>query len=225
MNFKQASLLTGLALTGLVGSSGFSPAQAVQLYTYTFSGGTLSDGGTLAGSFTFDLSAPTLFTSYTTWNITTSNVNPFPSFTYTNSNSEAIADITGLGSTNANETVSFNVTGLPGSDQRTLTLAFGTRPTPPTNTPATFTALSTSDGTIMRSFGNQWNRPSQEFLATGGQSFNRGLTSTITATATPVPFESNALPVVGASVLFGAGVWAKSKLKSQSKFAQKLLTK
>lgn len=223
MNFKQASLLTGLALTGIVGSSAFSPAQAVNLYTYTFSGGELSDGGTLSGSFTYDLANPNLLSSYTTWNIEVSNVNPFPAFTYTNLNSQAVADMTGLGSAKADETVSFNVTGLPNDDQRTLTLSFGTRPEPPINNP-TYTALSSSPNTVMRSFGNQWSRPSQEFFATGGQSLNRGLTSTITATATPVPFESNALPVIASSVLFGVGVWAK-KSQSKSKFAQKLSTK
>jgi hypothetical protein len=30
--------------------------------------------------------------------------------------------------------------------------------------------------------------------------------------ATPVPFESDALPVVGSLVLFGVGVWVKRRM-------------
>jgi len=36
--------------------------------------------------------------------------------------------------------------------------------------------------------------------------------SNFNATATPVPFESDALPVVGSLVLFGVGVWVKRRM-------------
>ncbi|MGY6530129.1 MAG: hypothetical protein ACXITR_09385 [Cyanobacterium sp.] len=40
-----------------------------------------------------------------------------------------------------------------------------------------------------------------------------GLGTNFTGTATAVPFEAESLPVLGASVLFGLGLWGKNKLK------------
>jgi hypothetical protein len=36
-------------------------------------------------------------------------------------------------------------------------------------------------------------------------------TQPATFTATPVPWETDALPVIGSTVLFGLGLWAKNK--------------
>lgn len=40
---------------------------------------------------------------------------------------------------------------------------------------------------------------------------NTAYLKSITVDATPVPWETDALPVVGSTILFGLGVWAKSK--------------
>jgi hypothetical protein len=63
-------------------------------------------------------------------------------------------------------------------------------------------------------------------------SLNAGQTSTLTATvnglsqlktitvdynATPVPWETDATPVIGSTVLFGTGIWAKRKFAARTK--------
>jgi hypothetical protein len=40
---------------------------------------------------------------------------------------------------------------------------------------------------------------------------DEGIVSSTLSPATPVPWETDALPVVGSTILFGLGVWAKHK--------------
>lgn len=51
------------------------------------------------------------------------------------------------------------------------------------------------------------------FSNNGGASFNNSTAlSSFQVNATPVPWETDALPVIGSTVLFGLGLWGKNKL-------------
>jgi hypothetical protein len=49
-------------------------------------------------------------------------------------------------------------------------------------------------------------------ITSNGNSINTGLGEVAFREATPVPWETDALPVVGATLLFVGGVWVKRKL-------------
>ena len=53
MNLQKIALLTGLTVASVLGSGALSPAHAI-VTTYVISNGSLSDGGTLSGSFNYD---------------------------------------------------------------------------------------------------------------------------------------------------------------------------
>ncbi len=57
---------------------------------------------------------------------------------------------------------------------------------------------------------NQYFPNGSSELIGSGSHFS-DLTQCATFTATAVPWETDALPVIGSTVLFGLGVWAKSK--------------
>lgn len=57
------------------------------------------------------------------------------------------------------------------------------------------------------------------FSSNGGTTFGASnITNSFEINATAVPFETDALPVIGSTVLFGLGLWAKTKL-AQKKIA------
>jgi hypothetical protein len=58
--------------------------------------------------------------------------------------------------------------------------------------------------------GNDGYRPVGNTVTNFGIGDNDIVSSTLTP-ATPVPWETDALPVVGSTILFGLGVWAKRK--------------
>jgi hypothetical protein len=174
---------------------------AVVLYhppiRYTIgSGATFNDTSVLSGSFEYESATNT----YQNVNIT----------------------ITGgtLGLANQAYTYIGNSTLSPSSTGTLLNLEL-TNPSAPltlrgidlsfTSTLPTDPGSSTTLAKGMSSKG-QYTGGSFEYASNPGGNFSRGLTGDATVTATAVPWETDALPLVGATIAFGAGVFVKRKI-------------
>jgi hypothetical protein len=198
MNFQKIAVLTGLSVAGVLASGAFSSAHAISL-NYTLSGGSgiFSDGGSLSGSFTYD-SDLTGNAAYSNVNLSVSGGTQFGSSNLTYST------LTPTGSSST--VLRVTRTGLPNppypNPTRVLQLAFAN--SLPTTLNGTTTLLLPSD--------DSYSDFSFERASGGGTTANRGVTGVITITATSVPFETDALPIVGATIAFGAGAVAKRKI-------------
>ncbi|MCE2697665.1 MAG: hypothetical protein PX483_08500 [Nostocales cyanobacterium LE14-WE4] len=211
VNLQKIALLTGLTVASVLGSGALSPAHAI-LTTYVISNGSLSDGGTLSGSFNYDpvtssYSAFDLLVSASTQNSQQSAI------TYTSSNSILSASYNYISAGNlfpvppsAGFELSLNTATLTGLGvlNRRISLNFAG---PLTSVAGAITDINPGLVSNAPNFA-----PSGEFSNSNFISQQRGVLSGAFITAQPVPWETDALPLVGATMVFGAGVFVKRKI-------------
>ena len=189
---NKMALFGAVATLGMLGGGFISPAQAI---VYNVSG-TLADSSTLSGSF--DYSPDT----YSNWNISitggllAADYTTASSFISTSDASNLLLALNGSNLTNNN----FQIVRLTFAS--TLT---GTFPDATTLVQGSFPALAAPVGSITSAAGDIGNGTfnAREAINSSG--------SAITATA--VPWETDALSVIGVTTLFGFGVWNKRKRK------------
>jgi hypothetical protein len=189
MNLQKIALLIGLSVASVLGSGAFSTADAI-LTTYNITNGVFSNGGTLNGSFKFDGSV------YQDINL---NVTPgsttglLTDFTYTSVNS-VLSNVSPSGFK-----LNHKILVLEKEFNRAITLKFES-PLP----------LSAGSSTTLTPSIPAFFDPSNEVAFSDGASNLRGITSGGIVTA--VPWETDVLPLVGATIAFGAGAVAKRKI-------------
>ena len=204
-NFFQ--LITGAAIVGTIGSGVFTPAQAVQVWSLNFGPEVAGATGTGTGSLTYDDVARTLTIASTFSGL---------SGITTNAHIHAPTAVAGTGTVGV--AVPFllnppNSSGFPlgvtsGSYNAVLNLALN----------------STYSNTFRNNFGGGTAAGAEAALIA---SFNAGTAyynihtnafpgGEIRAFATAVPWETDALSVVGTTLLFGFGVWRKNKVSQRN---------
>ncbi|PZV22143.1 MAG: hypothetical protein DCF12_20895 [Snowella sp.] len=201
-NFFQ--LITGAAIVGTIGSGVFTPAQAIQVWSLNFAPEVTGATGTGTGSLTYDNIARTL-TVASTFSGLSGNT--------TNAHIHAPTTVAGTGTVSVAVPFVLGVSGFPlgvtsGSHNTVLNLALD----------------STYNTTFRNNFGGGTAAGAEAALIA---SFNAGTayynihTSTfgggeIRAFATAVPWETDALSVVGTTLLFGFGIWRKNKVSQRN---------
>ena len=186
---NKMALLGAVATLGMLGGSFVSPAQAI---VYNVSAN-IAGGGTLSGSFDY---TPT---NYSDWNLTVAGTNFLGSSVFnatydTSSSFIASSDSTGL-------QVALNGSDLSGSNYQYIHLIF---------TDA-LTGVA-GQGTTLVQGVNLPPTPSI-MAADGGGGAATLLINNSGSSVTAVPWETDALSVIGATTLFGFGVWTKRKRK------------
>jgi hypothetical protein len=193
-----------LAFLGLLGAAGissmaFAPSAEAVVLNLGFNNATFVGGGGLSGSFSFNTSNLTYSnisitsTSSDIGNVATSGFsNPF---TYSSSNSSILSQSgTSLVLRSPNS----------GNPARRLTLIFQT---------SLATLANVGDSTSLVIYDAEADPVTgsrEAFFPSVGQSTTAGISGG-TVVVTPVPFESDAFPVVASGVLLGAGFWLKRK--------------
>ena len=76
-----------------------------------------------------------------------------------------------------------------------------------------YLALQDGDGNTKETFNLAVGQTFGFIVDTANNGGSAGVFTASNFNATPVPFESDALPVVGSLALFGVGVWAKRRMK------------
>ena len=208
-NFFQ--LITGAAIVGTIGSGVFTPAQAVQVWSLNFVPEATGATGTGTGSLTYDDVARTLTIGST---------------------------FSGLSGTTTNAHI-HAPTASPGTGTAGVAVPFTLSPLPPAIPPAGSFPRGVTSGSYNAVLNLALNTTyNGTFLANNGgtsigaetaliNSFNAGTayynihTTTfgggeIRAFATAVPWETDALSVVGTTLLFGLGVWRKNKVSQRN---------
>ena len=184
---NKMALLGAVATLGMLGGGFVSPAQAV---VYNVSAN-LAGGGTLSGSFDY---TPT---NYTNWDFTVSGValglGQFNTTYNTNSSFILSSNSTGL-------QVGLNGSDISGGNYQYIHLVF-------TNA---LTGVAGQSTTLVQ--GTNPSTPSI-MAADGGGGFASVIINNSGSSATAVPWETDALSVIGATTLFGFGVWTKRKRK------------
>jgi hypothetical protein len=178
----HAALVGALSLTAL--SLGFSaPAEAVTIWNWSFTTST----GNESGSGTFE----------------TADVTPEAGVTYT---------ITGISGTYSNSSTVATITGLNPCCSATAEFQWDGTGTSP--------ILSSSNGIFfLTSAGNSVfiGQDNADFapVVRGGDSFGPGFSFDIASSslqpATAVPLESDALPILGATLFMAGGLWWKRR--------------
>jgi len=185
MNLQKIALLTGLTVASVLGSGALSPAHAI-VTNYVISNGTFSTGGTLTGFFKYDGS------NYTDWSINVSPASSTPllsSFTYSAANGSTLSSFSPSG---------FTLDYELGTSGRTLAVSFSKA-----------LPLSIGESTYLTKSNRFFTTGSRELGYTDAGSNSRGISGGI---VTAVPWETDALPLVGATMVFGAGVFVKRKI-------------
>lgn len=185
MNLQKIALLTGLSVASILGSGALSPAHAI-VTNYEISGGTFSTGGTLTGTFKYDGS------TYTDWSISVTGSASTPlltDFTYSAANGSTLSN-----SNTSGFTLNYQLADL----QRTLVVAFDQA-----------LPLSIGQSTTITRSTPPFLAGTRELGFNAEASNSRGISGGI---VTAVPWETDALPLVGATIAFGAGAFAKRKI-------------
>ena len=199
-NFFQ--LITGAAIVGTIGSGVFTPAQAVQVWSLNFAPEVPNATGTGTGTLTYNDIARTL-TIVSTFSGLSGNT--------TNAHIHAPTAVAGTGTVGVAVPFilsSANPSGFPlgvksGSYNAVLDLSLN----------------NTYNTTFRNNFGGGTAAGAEAALIA---SFNAGTAyynihtnafpgGEIRAFATAVPWETDALSVVGTTLLFGFGIWRKNK--------------
>jgi len=209
-NFFQ--LITGAAIVGTLGSGVFTPAQAVQVYSLNFTAEASGGTGTGTGSLTYDDVDRTL---------------------------TIVSTFSGLSGTTTNAHI-HAPTASPGTGTAGVAVPFTLSPLPPATPPPGFFPLGVTSGSFntvlnlaldstyntnfLNNFGGGTAAGAEAALIA---SFNAGTAyynihtnafpgGEIRAFATAVPWETDALSVVGTTLLFGFGVWRKNKVSQRN---------
>ncbi|MBD2143397.1 hypothetical protein H6F39_19090 [Anabaena sp. FACHB-1250] len=187
MNLQKIALLTGLSVASIFGSGALSPAHAI-VTNYEISGGTFSNGGTLRGYFKYDGS------TYTDWSFSVtqaSSTSLLSAFTYSAAQGSTLSNFSPSGFT-----LDYKLANP--EFERTLVVAFDQA-----------LPLSIGQSTTITKSTPPFSAGTREFAFNTGASNSRGISGGI---VTAVPWETDALPLVGATMVFGAGVFAKRKI-------------
>lgn len=193
---NKMALLGAVATLGMVGGGFVSPAQAI---VYNVSG-TLADNAILSGSFNYSSN------SYSNWNISITGGALGANYT----TSSSFISTTGADTTSdaSNLILALNGSDFTNNNFQLVRLVFNSALTG-TSTDVTslvqgsFPALGSPVGSITSAAGNIGNGAlnAREAINSSGSS------------VTAVPWETDALSVIGATTLFGFGVWTKGKRK------------
>jgi hypothetical protein len=187
---NKMALFGAVATLGMLGGGFISPAQAI---VYNVSG-TLADSSTLSGSFDYSPN------TYSNWNISitggllAADYTTASSFISTSDASNLVLALNGSDLINNN----FQLVRLTFAS--TLT---GTFPDATSLVQGSFPGLGAPVGSITSAAGD-----------IGNGTFNaREAINSSGSAITAVPWETDALSVIGATTLFGFGVWTKRKRK------------
>jgi len=196
-------LITGAAIVGTLSSGVFTPAQAIQVYSLNFAPeGGEGRTGTGTGTLTYDDVAQTLAIAVSFSGL---------SGTTTVAHIHAPTAVAGTGNAGVATTTPSFVgfpTGVKADSYNTtldLTLASSYNGAFITNNGGT---TETAQAALISSFDAR-----KAYFNIHTTTFGRG---EIRATVTPVPWETDALSVVGTTLLFGFGVWKKNKLSQRN---------
>ena len=190
---NKMALLGAAATLGVMGGAFVSPAQAISL-TYNLENGSFTSGGLITGSFNYDASNST----YSAFSLTSTStaignvLGTTYNYTYTLANS----DLSGASSTG------FTLVSKQAPLTRGIVFSFASSlPSTPGATVNVnrYTGFSGSSETY--------------FNAAQSQTITAGLAGDVTISASAVPWETDALSVIGVTTLFGFGVWNKRKRK------------
>ena len=198
---NKMALLGAVATLGVLGGGFVSPAQAI---VYNVSG-LLADGGSVAGSFNY---SPT---TYSDWNITIAGTNVSLGLNTTYNTTTSFVSTSGT--TDTISSASQLVLALNGSDfgadaYQLVRLTFasaltGTYPNTTSLVQGSFPGLGAPVGSITSRTGD---------IGNGSLNARETINST-PSSVTAVPWETDALSVIGVTTLFGFGVWTKRKRK------------
>ena len=194
-------LMTGAVIAGTLGSGFFTPAQAIQVYSLNFAPEAVGATGTGTGTLTYNDLAQTLAIAVSFSGLSGNT---------TNAHIHAPTAVAGTGSAGVALLVvpsGFPIGVQAGSYNQTLDLTQTSvyQPAFVTNNGGT---AAGAESALISSFDAgtaYFNIHSSTF--TGGE---------IRAFATPVPWETDALSVVGTTLLFGFGIWKKNKLSQRN---------
>ena len=191
---NKIALLGAVATLGVIGGGFISPAQAI---VYNVSG-LLADNTTLSGSFDYTPN------TYSNWNITIAGSGVL-STTY----NTATSFVSTSGTTDTTSSASQLILALNGSNFSTnnyqlVRLSFaspltGTFPNNTSLVQGSFPGLGTAIGSITSATGDIGN----------GAANARESINSVPSSVTAVPWETDALSVIGVTSLFGFGVWKK----------------
>lgn len=187
MNLQKIALLTGLSVASVLGSGALSPAHAI-VTNYEITGGTFSNGGTLSGYFKYDGS------TYTDWSFSVTEANNtflLSAFTYSAAQGSTLSDFSPSGFT-----LDYKLANP--QFQRTLVVSFDEA-----------LPLSIGQSTNITKSNTPFLTGTREFAFNTEATNSRGISGGI---VTAVPWETDALPLVGATIAFGAGAFAKRKI-------------
>jgi len=197
INFSQ--LITGAAIVGTLGSGVFTPAQAIQVWSLNFAPEATGATGTGSGSLTYDDVARTLTIASTFSGL---------SGTTTTAHIHAPTTVAGTGTTGVAVPFPLNP---PSSSGFPLGVQFGSY-----NAILDLASTSTYNGTFLSNNGGTSSGAESALIT----SFNAGTAYYNIHTTTfgggeirafAVPWETDALSVVGTTLLFGFGIWRKNK--------------
>ena len=190
---NKMALLGAAATLGVMGGAFVSPAQAISL-TYNLQNASFTSGGLITGSFDYDASNST----YSAFSLT--------------STSTAIGNVLG---TTYNYTYTLANSDLSGASSTGFTLISKQAPLTRGIVFSFASSLPSTPGATVNVNGYTGFSGSSEtyFNAAQSQTITAGLAGDVTISATAVPWETDALSVIGVTTLFGFGVWNKRKRK------------
>jgi hypothetical protein len=203
-NFFQ--LITGAAIIGTLGSGVFTPAQAIQVWSLNFAPEATGAKGTGTGTLTYDNLAHTLAVaaSFSGLSGNTTNAHIHASTASPGTGATGVAVPFPL---NPPDSSGFPLGVQSGSYSATINLAL----------------TSSYSGAFLSANGSTASGAESALITSfdaGKAYFNihtsKFGTGEIRAFATPVPWETDALSVVGTTLLFGFGIWRKNKLSQRN---------
>lgn len=159
-----------------------APAQAISLWNWSFTG---NDNQSASGTFQ------------------TADVTPTAGVTYS---------ITGITGTYNRDSVAYTITGLSNSFSATNTFQWNGTSSSPVFSDSNGISFNTTSQEVNFFYGGgSGGYEAVNVTGTNFSGINDYIVSSTLSPATPVPWETDALPVVGSTILFGLGVWAKRK--------------
>ena len=190
---NKMALLGAAATLGVMGGAFVSPAQAIPL-TYNLENASFTSGGLITGSFNYDASNST----YSAFSLT--------------STSTAIGNVLG---TTYNYTYTLANSTLSGASPTGFTLVSNEAPLIRGIVFSFASSLPSTVGSTVNVNPYTGFSGSSEtyFNAAQSQTITAGLAGDVTISASAVPWETDALSVIGVTTLFGFGVWNKRKRK------------
>jgi hypothetical protein len=194
---NKMALLGAVATLGVLGGGFVFPAQAI---VYNVSG-QLADGNPISGSFDYSPN------TYSNWNIViargvlAASYTTASSFVSTSGNADTISSASQL-------ILALNGSNFGSNAYQLVRLSFvspltGTYPNVTSLVQGDFPGLGAPVGSITSATGNIGNGPLNA----------REAINSTPSSVTAVPWETDALSVIGVTTLFGFGVWTKRKRK------------